>query len=323
MRIALVVPNRLPAARYGGTERVVWWLARDLAARGHAVVLLAAAGTRCDFAEVRVVDRRVEIERQIPSQTDVVHFHYPYAGSLQRPYLVTIHANPAADRLLDRNAVFISRDHARRHGSETFVYNGIDPADYGTPRLTNRRDYFHFLGKAAWRVKNVRGAIRIARSAGVHLKVLGGYRFNLNMGVRLTLDRNVSFHGMVGGAAKNELLNGSAGLIFPVQWHEPFGLAVVESLYFGCPVVATPFGALPELVPPALGVLSNRFDELVDAVRHIREFSRVHCHEWVREHFTAHRMAGEYLELYGRVVAGETLNPLRPVALPPVESRLT
>jgi glycosyltransferase involved in cell wall biosynthesis len=312
VRIVQVVPSVLPAPRYGGTERVVWWLTRALADQGHAVVLLADAGTRCDFAEVKVRDPAGAIEGQIPGDADVVHFHYPYAGSIDKPFIVTIHANGTPADKLHHNAVFISRDHARRHGSDVFVYNGIDPAEYGVPILDNTRDYFHFLGKAAWRVKNVRGAIRIARKADVRLAVLGGYRFNLNMGFRFTLDRNVSFHGMVGGAQKNRLLNGSRGLIFPVQWHEPFGLAVVESLYFGCPVVATPFGALPELVPPEVGVLSDRFDELVDAVRHVEGLSRVRCHEWVQEHFTARIMAARYVKLYERVVAGESLNRVTP-----------
>jgi hypothetical protein len=70
---------------------------------------------------------------------------------------------------------------------------------------------------------------------------------------------------MVGGQVKLDLLQGSRGLIFPVLWHEPFGLAVIESLYFGCPVYATPYGALPELVPPACGVLSAGRGELADS----------------------------------------------------------
>lgn len=322
MRIVQVVAARLPAAAYGGTERVVWWLSKALAELGHTVVLLADRGTHCAFADVKIRDPRLGIELQIPQDAHVVHFHYPYSGPLDRPYLVTIHSNSAPGRHYDPNAVFISRDHAKRHGSDTFVYNGIDSEEYGRPMLDNRREYFHFLGKAAWRIKNVRGAIRIARKAGVPLRVLGGYRLNLNMGFRLTLDRNVSFFGMVGGTTKNLLLNGSRGLIFPVLWHEPFGLAVVESLYFGCPVVATPYGALPELVHPATGLLSNHFDELVQAVRHIGDFDRVACHQWVCENFTARRMATDYLRLYERVLAGETLNREIPVARPAEECRL-
>jgi glycosyltransferase involved in cell wall biosynthesis len=315
MRIVHVVPSRLPALLYGGTERVAWWLAREQASRGHAVTLLANRGSECPFAEVRFLDPRRGMEDQVPAHADIVHFHYPFDGALSRPYLATIHGNDAPGTRHHRNAVFVSRDHARRYGSETFVHNGIDPDEYGSPELQRRRDYVHFLGKAAWRLKNVRGAIRIARQAGVPLRVLGGYRFNLNMGFRLTLDPNVSFAGMVGGEKKNEALRGSRGLIFPVLWHEPFGLAIIESLYFGCPVVATPYGSLPELVPGSVGFLSDRIADLADAVRDLGSFRRSDCHQWVLENFTSARMADGYQRLYEKVLSGETLNPEAPVAM--------
>jgi glycosyltransferase involved in cell wall biosynthesis len=314
MRIVHVIPSRLPALLYGGTERVVWWLAKEQAARGHEVTLLADAGSTCPFAEVRVLDHRVPLQGQIPAGADVAHLHDPYDDELDTPYLVTIHVNGALGTRHHHNSVFVSRDHARRYGSEVFVHNGLDPEDYGPPALDRQRNYVHFVGKAAWRLKNVRGAIRIARRAGVPLRVLGGHRFNLNMGFRLTLDRNASFAGMVGGERKNEELRGSSGLIFPVLWHEPFGIAIVESLYFGCPVVGTPYGSLPELVPPHVGFLSDRMDDLVEAVRNLESFRRRDCHEWVLENFTSARMTDEYLRLYERVLAGETLNAEAPVA---------
>jgi glycosyltransferase involved in cell wall biosynthesis len=316
MRIVHVVRSRLPAAAYGGIERVVWWLAKEQSAGGHEVVLLADAGSECPFAAVVLRDPHLPIEGQIPADADVVHFHNPYRGPLERPYLVTVHGNPRVGEISDRNAVFISRDHAIRNGSDVFVYNGLDPEAYGNPRLEWTRGYFHFLGKAAWRVKNVRGAIRVARKAGLPLTVLGGRRLNVHMGFRFTPDRNVSFAGMVGGELKNRLLASSRGLIFPVLWPEPFGLAVVESLYFGCPVLATPYGALPELVPPDVGLLSASSDELADAARGIDAFSRRRCHEWVMDRFTARTMAAEYLKLYERVVSGEILNRQAPLARP-------
>ena len=92
------------------------------------------------------------------------------------------------------------------------------------------------------------------------------------------------FHGMVGDAEKFSILNGSEGLIFPVRWHEPFGLAVIESLYFGCPVFATPYGALPGMVPDEVGRLSPSRSELIEAVRSDR-FDRRACHEHARDDF--------------------------------------
>ena len=77
------------------------------------------------------------------------------------------------------------------------------------------------------------------------------------MGLRFTLSQRIRFHGMVAGERKSALLRQSSGLIFPVVWHEPFGLAVVESLYMGAPVFATPYGALPEIVTPAITAFTS------------------------------------------------------------------
>ena len=136
------------------------------------------------------------------------------------------------------------------------------------------------------RAKNVAGAIQVVLGAKARLDVLGGKRFNFRRGIRLTFSPSVRFHGMVGDAEKFSILNGSEGLIFPVRWHEPFGLAVIESLYFGCPVFATPYGALPEIVPDEVGRLSPSRSELIEAVRSDR-FDRRACHEHARDNFNS------------------------------------
>jgi glycosyltransferase involved in cell wall biosynthesis len=121
---------------------------------------------------------------------------------------------------------------------------------------------------------------------------------------------------MVGGAQKYRLINGSKALLFPVRWAEPMGLAVVESLYFGCPVFGTPYGALPELVTAEFGYLSNRKSELVDAIGHLEEYDRKKCHEYVCDNFTSAHMARNFLLLYEKVLNGEALNPKPPRLVP-------
>jgi len=128
------------------------------------------------------------------------------------------------------------------------------------------------------------------------------------MGFRLTLDRHVRFWGMVDNQTKSQIMNRSAGLVFPVTWHEPFGLAITESLYFGCPIFATPSGSLPELVTPETGVLSMREDELIHAISSSRDFSPERCHEYARELFNADKMAERYLGYYEHVMNGQVLD---------------
>lgn len=314
MHILFVNQAPIPVFAYGGTERVIWDLGKSLVKLGHRVSYLVPAGSHCDFAQVLPIREGVDWTGQIPADVDLVHFQFNPDGldALGKPYLMTQHGNSDPDVPLPLNTVFVSRNHAERHGSTEFVHNGLDWEAYGAVDFERPRRYFHFLGKAAWRVKNVQGAIDVAGDAGVELMVLGGTRLNLKRGFRFTWSRRVQFAGMVGGAQKLALINGSRGLILPVRWHEPFGLAVIESLYFGCPVFATPYGALPELVPPHVGVLSASRSALAAAVGD-RRFDLQACHRHAVEHFSAAAMARGYLEKYQRILDGETLNATPPV----------
>ncbi len=311
MHILIVNHSPIPVFAYGGTERVIWDLGRALVRAGHRVSYLVPPGSHCDFAPVLPLQQGVLWDEQIPADVDVAHFQFNPGVALRVPNVVTQHGNSLEPIPLPRNTVFVSRDHARRHGSNVFVYNGLDWSAYGNVDWQRPRNHFHFLGKAAWRVKNVQGAIDVTHDAKVPLEVLGGDRLNLKRGFRFTLSRRVSFHGMVGGAKKLNLLNASRGMVFPVLWHEPFGLAVIESLYFGAPVFATPYGALPEIVTPECGVLSASRSTLAAAVA-TGHFDPRACHARALS-FNADAMARGYLAIYERVRAGEMLNAESPV----------
>ena len=312
LRILIICNSRLPVSKYGGTPRVVWSLGKELAALGHQVTFLAEEGSVSDFAAVRTLEKDSPLAGQIPKDVDLVHsFANPWED-IPGPYIFTQEGNSRADRDFHINTCFVSRNHASRNGSEMFVYNGLDPEDYGKPRFDLERKYLHFLGKASWKVKNIKGCISIAKEANIPLRVLGGSRVNLKMGARITLDWNVRFEGMVGGAYKNQLINGSKALLFPVLWNEPFGIALTESLYFGCPVFGTPYGSLPEIVTPEFGFLSSSRSELIGALEHVENYDRKKCHEYVCDVFSAKKMTQNYLALYEKVLNGESLNPKPP-----------
>ena len=308
LHILIICNSRLPARKYGGTERVVWALGKELARMGHHITFLADEGSTSDFARVKILDKKVALAGQIPEEADLVHSFLNTWEDLPKPFIFTQEGNSRADRDFHINTCFVSRDHASRYGSEMFVYNGMDLEEYGKPRFDLERKYLHFLGRAAWNVKNVKGCISMAREAGIPLRVLGGNRINLKMGIRITLDRNVRFEGMVGGTRKNQLINGSRALLFPVLWNEPFGIALTESLYFGCPVIGTPYGSLPELITPEFGFLSKSRSELINALEHVDSFDRKKCHEYVCDTFSSQKMTQDYLPLYEKVLNGEALN---------------
>lgn len=312
MNITIIVGDKLPSIKYGGVQRVAWCLGKELSQRGHRVTFLASKGSSCPFA--RVVERNPDmpLEAQIPSDTDITHFHVPVPEGFEKPHIRTIHGN-GIPRTPDRNLVFVSRNHASRFGCESFVYNGLDWDEYGPVDLGLNRLRYHFLGKAAWRVKNVKGAIdTVLRLPDGELDVLGGYRLNFKMGFRFTWSPRIHFHGMVDDAKKRTVILRSKGLVFPVTWHEPFGLAITESLYMGAPVFGTPYGSLPELVPPEVGFLTNSEPEMAERMKSANSFSPRTCHEYARDMFNSGVMAEAYLKKYETVLNGKALNRQAP-----------
>jgi len=314
MHILIVNKGSIPVTLYGGTERVIWSLGKELNNLGHKVTFLVKKGSYCNFADVIHIDEEKDILSQIPGNIDIVHFNFTPKNlkTLTKPYVLTIHGNGNKNDL-NANAIFVSKNHAERYNSESFVHNGLDWSEYKKPTLKTPKNYFHFLGKAAWRVKNVQGAINtIKKTKKEKLKVLGGVRFNINMGMRFTFTPRASFYGMVGGEKKFDILNESRGLVFPVKWHEPFGLAITESLYYGCPVFGTPYGSLSEIVTKDVGFLSNDASELALAIEKYSDFSRKKCHEYAQDVFNAKVMALAYLEKYEIVLNGNPLNKTKP-----------
>lgn len=312
MHVLIVNNTVIPALKYGGTERVIWWLGKELVRRGHKVTYMVEKGSTCPFANVIELNTNRPFNELVPADVDVIHLHHGVNETPTKPYIQTLHGNMNEQLVLHKNMVFVSANHATRFGSDIFVHNGIDPEDYGKPILDNQRGYIHFLGDAAWRVKNVRGAIKIASRAKLPLHVVGGVRFNVTQGWRFTFSSNVTFHGMKGGAEKNRIINQSKAMLFPVLWHEPFGIAIVESLYFGCPVFGTPYGSLPEIVTKEVGFLSNQSKELVNALQKVDDYNKRTCHDYVMAHFTSRQMTDKYLQFYEQVLNGNSLNNEHP-----------
>lgn len=301
LRVALVHPATFPVLRYGGTERVIWWLAKGLKDLGHQVQLVCLPGSTCPYAEIK------NIHQPLPD-ADVYHFfHTPKITDLQKPYLVTIEGNGQPQEKFLENTVFVSENHAKRHGSKAYVYNGLDPDDYRFQKEKENR--LLFLAKAKWRVKNVKGAIRIARTSQLPLDILGGTRF------WLPHFRGVFWRGMLGGEEKAQYLAQAKGLLFPVLWHEPFGIAVVEALVSGTPVLVSPFGSLPELVTKEVGKICQSYSDFRDGVQQLSEFSPQTCREWAISKFHYLEMTKSYLKYYETVLSGKKINPESPTLL--------
>ena len=322
MKILITTTSRLPAEKYGGTERVIWCLGKELSKVGHQVRFLAAPNSHCPFAEVISYSKQDDVRLLIPEDVDVVHFNSDLPNDLQVPYVITQHGNSPKGSILDKQTIFVSSNHAERYGATAYVHNGLDWSDQNFEEGT--RSDFHFLGKAAWRRKNVRGAISTTmRVNKAKLNVLGGSRLNFSMGFRFTVNPRVKFHGMVNDKYKYTVMQRSKGLVFPVRWNEPFGLALIESLYCGCPVFGTPYGALPEIVTNEVGFLSNKSVELSEALKNSASWSSNSCREYAVEKFNAKKMAYEYIKYYEKAINGNFLNEKNPKATGDPDAILT
>lgn len=311
MHILQVCNGKIPVLKYGGTERVVWWLSQELHRRGHKITFLVPEGSTADFANVLIYNPAIDIADQIPQGIDLVHSHIPLDKPLPKPYVVTLHGNSPPHLAYDINTIFVSYNHAQRHQSEAFVYNGLGLDEYGTVDLATPRHHLLFLGQDR-KEKNLKGCRYIAQQTGEKLVAAGAEKKHSLFDFQKD---NTVYTGMVGGEEKLALLRHSKALLFPVIWDEPFGLAMTESLYFGAPVFGTCYGSLPEVVTKEVGFLSNDKEELIAAVKNLEQFNAKVCHEYVCDNFSSRQMTDKYLMYYEKVLNGETINTKKPISV--------
>jgi glycosyltransferase involved in cell wall biosynthesis len=116
-------------------------------------------------------------------------------------------------------------------------------------------------------------------------------------------DRGIAWIGSVGGDAKRELVAGARALLMPIRWEEPFGMAVIEALASGTPVVAMRRGAMPLIVEHGrTGFLADDEREFAGYLRRVGEIDPAACRRSVRERFSAAAMAERYVRRYEEAI---------------------
>lgn len=295
MKIALLHNSLLPVSAYGGIERVVISLAVHYRALGHEVLLACAKGSQ--FEDFEILELPSDYQQRsartwLPEDVEFLHMHEPLGTAAPGiPYLVTIHGNGKPGERYPANTNFLSASHARNHDSSVFVFNGIEPAQF--PFVETKSDYFVFLARARWRVKNLKSCIEMAREVGVPLHVIGGEGRSTN---------EVRYHGLIGEKeGKLEILSNAKALLYPTNWSEPFGLAVTEALACGTPVIASVNGAMKEIITPETGILCHTYADFVQAPERLSSIRAIDCRKRVEDHFSARKMAETYLDLIERI----------------------
>lgn len=336
MRIGLIAPPWIPVPppAYGGIEAVVDTLAVALAAAGHEVLLAASGDSTCRVervpgfppSDVSTVGATLQELRHVfqaypaMSGVDIIHDH-TLAGPHHRhrapgvPRVATVHGQfvPA---MLDVygavppevSIVAISRSQAATAEGVRIarvIHHGIDPAR--VPVGAGQGGYVCFLGRMH-PYKGVLEAIMIARRAGMPLRIAAKMREGVeidyfNTVIRPLLGVETEYLGELTVVDKYELLGGAGVLLNPIQWDEPFGMVMIESLATGTPVVATPRGSAPEIIDDGrTGFLRTGEHDLAAAIQSAGALDRRLCRIAVEERFGADRMAAEHLKLYSHLL---------------------
>ena len=310
MKIVFSHSGILPVKGYGGIERILFWHMVELARTGHQVVLIGHAKSKVKEYGIELIPMNGTAQEwieQVPADADIIHLSYNYKFPGNIPTIVTIHGNGKIGEVFDKNSVFVSKRHAEIHGSDQFIYNAIDLSEYPyKPKIKREWKNFLFLAKASWRVKNLKDAVSVARNSKKHLHVAGGRWWGLS--------RYVHNHGVVGGREKMKIIRSCDFMVFPVRWEEPFGIAVIEAMSQGLPVIGSPYGSLPELITKGVGfIVKNNFEmEALVSGDHSDRFNPDTIRKHVEDNFGIKKHAESYVELYKKIINGETLNSNNP-----------
>jgi glycosyltransferase involved in cell wall biosynthesis len=347
MNIAQVAPlyESVPPPGYGGTERVVSWLTEELVRLGHKVTLFASGDSRTsaslipgcatslrtspncrDFLAHHIL--MLEQVGKHRGEFDIVHFHTDYlhfglCREWRINHLTTLHGRldlpdlvPLYQEFKDVPVVSISRAQRRPLPDAHWVanvYHGLPERSlefHGAPGT-----YLAFIGRISPEKRPDR-AIEIAIGAGMRLKIAAKVdsvdQEYFESKIKPLLDQpNVDFVGEIGDEQKADFLGNAVACLAPIDWPEPFGLNMIESMACGTPTIAFRHGSVPEVIDIGVsGIIVESVEEAIEAVESVRLMSRAACRNAFEQRFTARRMAQEYVKLYERMI--EEPLPCRP-----------
>ena len=339
MHIAMLAPIawRTPPRHYGPWESVASLLTEGLVSRGHDVTLFATADSQTSGRLRAICPRGYEEDHALIPKVweclhiselfehadgyDIIHNHFDYlpltyTGLTDIPVLTTIHGFSSPGILpvykkYNRNGFYVSISDADRSPDLDYVktiHHGIDINQFDfQPRQS---DTLLFFG----RIHNDKGARQAIEIAGACKKklILAGIiqdQAYYEQSIAPQIDNDeVTYVGSVGPVERSRLLGSASAMLHPIQFDEPFGLSVIESMACGTPVVAFNRGSMPELIENGRnGFLVDNVDEAIRTVARIKESDRATCRRHVERHLTVDRMINEYIKVYEMILDSERL----------------
>jgi glycosyltransferase involved in cell wall biosynthesis len=339
MHIAMLSPIawRTPPRHYGPWESVASLLTEGLVARGHDVTLFATADSQTSGTLHGICPRGYEEDRSLIPKVweclhiselfehadgyDLIHHHFDYlpltyTGLTTIPVVTTIHGFsspgilPVYKKYNDK-VFYVSISDADRSPDLDYIktiHHGIDIQEFDFQPVPD--DYLLYFGRIH-NDKGARQAIEITRAYNKKLILAGIIQdqvyFDQYVAPHIDNDK-VIYAGSAGPVERNRLLGKACALLHPIQFDEPFGLSVIESMACGTPVIAFDRGSMPELIENGKsGFLVNNVAEAIETVARIKEIDREYCRRHVERHFTVDRMINEYIQVYETILGSERL----------------
>jgi len=344
MHIAMLSPIawRTPPRHYGPWESVVSLLTEGLVSRGYNVTLFATGDSKTSGNLHAVCARGYEEDNSIMPKVweclhiselfedaekfDVIHNNFDflpltYSGLINTPLITTIHGFSSPEilpvyRKYNGKVSYVSISDADRSPDLDYIktiYHGLDLRQFDFQSEPD--DYLLFFGRIH-HDKGAREAIEIAKACNKKLILAGIIQdedyYHQHVEPHLDND-NIVYVGSANPVQRNRLLGKASALLHPINFNEPFGLSVIESMACGTPVIAFNKGSMPELIEDSKnGFLVKILDEAIDAVAKIKEIDRTYCRRHVEQYFTIDRMIEEYIQVYETVLEKATPEDHRP-----------
>lgn len=334
MKVAILSPIawRTPPRHYGPWENLVSLLTEGLVKRGVEVTLFATADSQTSARLVSVCPHGYEEDAGLVPKVweclhiselfergndfDLIHNHFDflpltYSGMTTTPMLTTIHGFsspkilPVYQKYNERcHYVAISAaDRAAELDYIGTIHHGIDLEQFQYRPVMG--EYLLFFGRIH-PDKGTRECIQIAQHTGMKLLIAGIVqdRVYFEQEVKPKIDgQQIQYIGSVGPERRNEVLGNALALLHPINFDEPFGLSVVESMACGTPVLAINRGSMPEVIHHGVsGFLSDRLETMMAQVEQVQHLNRAECRKWVETRFSVDRMVDDYLEVYHEIV---------------------
>jgi glycosyltransferase involved in cell wall biosynthesis len=340
VRIAVLAPAwfAVPPSGYGGIEWVVSLLADGLADAGHDVTLFASGDsrTKAKLSAVFAQAPSRQIGKAMPDlrhalacyeradEFDVINDHSGQVAALagglvSTPVVHTLHGPLDGEpgevyerisRLAPRvGFISISLNQRKPMPDLPWIANCPNALDFSLyPCKPHRGEYLLFLGRMS-ADKGAHRAIAVARETGLPLKMAGKKQDAKEIEyfaeyVEPHLVDGIEYLGEVTHGEKVELLQDARVTLFPIEWEEPFGLVMIESMACGTPVIATRWGAVPEVIEDGRsGIIVDTYRHMPDALEQADALDPVECRRYVEEYFAPERMVANYLEAYETAIS--------------------